>query len=271
MQTITRYLGAAVVTAAALAVAGCSAPADKSSADTLSFERINVTNTYRAAGSAADFDSASDLSIQCAADLLMPVQAYGHDVSELRSTILSTALDTTGTDAAKLVSPALRRQAEDMGYAVTDTTIEGGHYDGLFATTGAVVCLSPTVLAYGITNSTYSPGAAHGIYGTTYVNYDLTQGRVFTLADIVTAEGMQKLPELLRTNAADMQGMIGATEITELPAGNNFYVNADNELVFVYRPLEIASYSQGQIAIPVEAYELSDLLTPYGSRLLLGN
>lgn len=89
-------------------------------------------------------------------------------------------------------------------------------------------------------------------------------------AIFLPVKGLEKLPSLLRQTATSMRGSIGQTDLTALPADDNFCVNGDGEIVFVYQPYEIASYAQGIIRIPGGAYILSDYFTPYGNKLLMG-
>lgn len=238
--------------------------------DSISFEHLKSHATYRLVGSAADYESASDLSFDCSADLLMPTSVLNHDVTPLQDSILSAAFDTTATSPNDLIAASFKRIATEVGYAVADTAVADSSYDGLYTVEGMVESLSPTVLSYAVTVSNYMPRAAHGMYWTKYVNYDIAGGKVFTLKDIFTSEGLEKLPATLKQTAATMRGYIGQTDLTALPADNNFCINSDGEIVFVYQPYEIASYAQGIISIPVAAYILSDYFTPYGNKLLMG-
>lgn len=252
--------------ACGLAITACSGTADN---DSISFNQIKSHATYRLAGSAEDYEAASDLCFDCSADILMPTAIYGHKVEALQDSILKAAFDTTGVNHKGIIDAAFRRAAQDVGYAVADTTVADSSYDGLYTVAGVVESLSPSILSYAVTVSEYLPRAAHGMYGTNFVNYDIEEGKVFGLSDIFTAEGLAKLPSILKQTAVSMRDYIGPTELTSLPAGNNFCVNSDNDIIFVYQPYEIASYAQGEIRVPVAAYILSEYFTPYGNKLLM--
>lgn len=258
--------GIMALVAAAAAVTSCSPSADT---DSVSFENITLQSDYRMVGSAADYESDVDLDVQCSVDLMMPTKVYDHDIQPLCDSIMSIAVDTVGRADDSTFRAAFRRQAESLGYAVADTTLSDGNYDGLFSADGKVAALTNSTLAYAITVANYYPRAAHGMYVTRYVNYDIRRGQLFSLSDIITPEGLAALPTILRQTARSMSGFLGSTSITAIPDGGNFYVNCNDELVFVYQPYEIASYAQGVIAIPVEAYRLSDYFTPYGTKLLM--
>ena len=255
--------------AACLAITACTGSGHDNT-DSISFSHIKSHAAYRLAGSAADYDAAGDLSFDCTADLLMPTALLGHNTEVLQDSILKAAFDTTGVNHKGIIEAAFHRAAQEVGYAVADTVVADSAYDGLYTVAGAIESLSPTILSYAVTISDYMPRAAHGMYNTNFVNYDLEEGKVFVLSDIFTAEGLAKLPAILKQTAASMRDYIGPTELTSLPAGNNFCVNSDNDIIFVYQPYEIASYAQGEIRVPIAAYILSDYFTPYGNKLLMG-
>ncbi len=258
-------IAAAVLSGAMLAA--CTA--GQADTDSVAFENITLQSDYRLVGSAADYESDVDLAVQCSVDLMMPENVYNHDITSLRDSIMSIAVDTVGRAEAATFRTAFARQAESLGYAVADTTLADGNYDGLFSADGKVEALTNCTLSYAITVANYYPRAAHGMYVTRYVNYDIRRGQLFSLSDIITPEGLAALPAILRQTGRSMSGFIGLTSITAIPDGGNFYVNCNDELVFVYQPYEVASYAQGIIAIPVDAYRLSDYFTPYGTKLLM--
>lgn len=262
--TLLSIAGAMMIGAALFSLESCNKQIDP---NTIAFNRIDANESFRAIGSAEEYESDSDLCIKCKAELLMPTAIYEHDIKALQDSIYSYALDTTSHDIATLTLPALRRQAENMGFAITDTTA-CAEYDGYFSTYGNIVNLTPTFMSYGVTNSTYYPRAAHGMYSSRYINYDLTDGKIISLEDILTEEGFEKIIDFIR-EASEYKGVrLLDSEINSLPANNNFYINNELQLVFVYQPYEIAPYSEGIINIPINIYMISDLITPYGANLL---
>ncbi len=242
--------------------------ADKT-ADKISFTNIKTNTTYRLIGSAADYETEKDLSFDCSANILMPSEIYGHDITALNDSILKTAFDSAGSDHAGIIREAFKKATADLGYQIADTTVADNAFDGYYTAIGSIANLSSKILSYQISVSTYMPRAAHGMYGTYYVNYDINSGKVFSLADIFTPQGIEKLPAIIRDEATAMQGSIGQTQIEAIPSGGNFYINGDSDIVFVYQPYEVASYAQGEIIIPIAAYVLSDNFTPYGKKLLM--
>lgn len=274
----TTFKTACFAATAVIALASCNKSAENDS-DTLSFKRIEIEQSYRLDGSAADFGTDLDVSYGCKAQMLMPTEVFGHDISALRDSILSVALDTTGTDYAAIIAEALPRQAAECGYALTDTVLPDSiaeatpnflaRFDGFLSVEGDIETLSQSVMSYAVTTSIYLPGAAHGMYGTRYLNYDLDNGSLVTVETLFTPEGIAALPEIIRDTAVKMQSTIGKTDITSLPAFGNFYLTPDGNIVFAYQPYEVASYAQGEIQIPIPAYSVSEYLSEDGTALLL--
>lgn len=253
--------------AAAALLASCGGT--QSNSDTISFSHKNAATTFRLVGSAADYEAEADLSFACTVDMLVPEHVLAGDAATLQDSIYKAAFDTTGVDLDDIIHDTFRRTTGELGYALADTTIADSSYDGLYTIEGTVESLTSKLMSYAVTVSEYMPRAAHGMYATTFVNYDLVEGKVFTLNDIFTAEGLEHLPALLRRTAQSLRANIGSTDLTELPSGGNFCINSYGEIVFVYAPYEIASYAQGEIHIPVPAYIVAEYLTPYGTNLLM--
>lgn len=273
-----KYSYIIAIAAAAAAFTACN-KADKYASNSIAFNRVEMTRSYRLAGSAADYETERDLTFGCEADILMPTVVYGKAVGAIQDSILSAAFGSSGPDHSAIMTDAMQRIAGEIGYEVTDTVLPDSvvartanfvsRYDGFFAVEGCVETLTPRILSYAVTTSTYLPHAAHGMYGTRYLNYDLETGKLIELADLFTPEGLAALPAKLRDTARQMEPVIGLTDINALPADDNFYLAASGEIVFAYQPYEVASYAQGEIQIPLEPYMLVTYLTKDGNRLLL--
>lgn len=270
----TKVLAAAGALAVLLGAAACTEKTTscKNCDKAISFITVKQEKAYTLEGSAKEYGADADLSFYCEASFLMPESLNGFDTQILKDEILKTAFDTTTTECTrKLIDGSLGSIAASVGdghYTLAaDSSATLGTADGAYTVSGTVASMTPSVLSYCIRTSSYEPRAAHGMTKDSYVNYDLKDGKIITIGDVVTADGLDKLPEVLKTIAYSMRNYIGPTELTALPTDGNFYMNLDGDLVFVYQPYEIASYAQGIIEIPVPAYLISDLLTPYGKTL----
>jgi len=233
------------------------------------FENFHAEQTYRLDGSAQIYEAGKDLGFFCTANLLMPVAVGEHDISALRDSILSAAFDTTGTDINEVFSAAMARAAGDCsGFRAVTAEIPDSVCEGWYGVNGFVGYMTPRVMCYGVTVSFYAPRAAHGMHTTYYTNYDIEKNRIFTLSDLFTAEGLASLPEVLKQTVHNMPEIDEST-VEGLPSKDNFFIDSNGNIVFVYQPYEIASYAQGIINIPVPAYQLSGSLTDYGRDILL--
>lgn len=274
-KTTATMLLAAAMTSAFVA---CDKGA-KYSPDEIRFSYRMVEKSYRLPGSAADYDQEHDLSIGCRAQFILPEVLRGKDAATLRDSVLSAAFGSCQGSTDSLVAGCMRRFAEGLRYQAVDTIIPDSvvadnpnflsRYDGCYSATADIETMTGRLVVYAVTVSSYIPHAAHGMYRTTYVNYDIDSARVVTLGRIFSPEGIEALPGILRDIAASMASNIGRTDIEALPQGDNFYITAGNDIVFAYQPYEVASYAQGEIRIPVPAYLLANYLTDYGTALLL--
>lgn len=262
---------------AILAMTSCSKSG--APADSLTFRKTEATKAYRLKGSAEDFESPSDRSFGCQVRMLLPEDICGKDIASLRDSIYSAAFDTVGSNLDAIIDKALATRARDCGYEVTDTVLPDSvaeavprftaRFDGFFSVEGDIETMSTQLMSYAVTTSYYLPSAAHGMYNIHYINYNISKGKVLTLADLITPEGLVELPVIIRDYAIKMEAAIGTTDINALPGGDNFYLTPDGNIIFAYQPYEVASYAQGEIQIPVPAYMISQYLTPEAQELLL--
>lgn len=267
----------ATLAAVTLSLGSCH-KADNYVDNSIAFSRVQYRQAYNLKGSATDYGHERDLTYGTEADLLMPTALYGHDVNTLADTIMSRAFGKFGDAHLDIIKESLRADAASLDYALADTVLPDtltARYnflscvDGFSAVQGDVETLTPEVLSLALTMSAYLPGAAHGNYGTIYVNYDIDEGRIIELGDIISADALPDVLERVKDIARTMEPVTGPTDIDALPAGDNFYITASNEIVFSYQPYEVASYAQGEIQIPVPAYLIASSLTPLGNKLLL--
>ncbi len=232
----------------------------------IDFRTISGRAAYTLVGSADDFRRDSDIVYADSALLILPVQIYDRDISELRDSILSVAFDTIA-EPQEAMQSFFRKSAGESGYALRELpadSVSEENAQGSTIVTGSVVSLSGDMMSYCITTSVYMPMAAHGIWGNRYFTFDIKNGRLLTLDRLFTPEGMKALPDIISRRAQLMVNSIGPTSITGLPGGDNFYISSEGSIVFAYQPYEVASYAQGEIRIPFYPYQLSDYLSEEG-------
>ena len=111
-----------------------------------------------------------------------------------------------------------------------------------------------TFIAY---SYTYSAGAAHGLYHTEYVNFDLGQQKRISLQDILQKGAEKKVvDELYNANSIWLHDHSITRE--KLQLSDNFYYGPEG-IVFVYPLYELASYAEGMTEL-VLPYRVSQAL-----------
>ena len=230
------------------------------------FETFTGAASYRLAGSAKEFQMDSDVVYSDSISLLMPMKLAGCDVKALQDSIIYKAMQIKGRPVKEAIAMWLDTMANNQEdfkpEKISDTYAqEPGSMD---IVEGYVANLTPQVMVYCLESQSYSAGAAHGMYGSTYINYSLENGgSIITLDKLFTADGLKELPARISEQAESMMDKIGPTTITDIPADNNFFISSEGEIVFSYQPYEVASYAQGIVNIPFYPYELADYMTPY--------
>lgn len=258
----TRHLTIAAISTLAILGQACSNSAEDNS--TIAFATIHGSAAYRLDNSAQDFDRDSDIIYFDSASIILPTVIYNQDITGLQDSIMKAAFDTICTDHVAAMKSSFGKYAGESGYNLTE--IPAGNdmlygSGGVTLVSGNVFSLSPKLLTYRVSSYNYPAGAAHGLTTNRYITYDILDARIISLDFIFTPEGLKQLPAVIAQKAASMKSQIGATEITALPSGGNFYIDLSESIVFVYEPYEVASYAQGEIAIPFYPYQLSDYMT----------
>ncbi len=237
--------------------------------NTIDFDRVTGSYTYRLTGSAGDFDRDSDLLCYDSASMVFPTRVLDRDIRELQDSILSASFDTVAAPS-EAMRTYFARQAGELGYkAAPDTTSASNETraDGLLLIDAKAVCLSAEWLTYCVTKSINMPGAAHGLTTNRYFNYAVEAGRLIKLRTIFTAEGLEALPKMIAAQAGRLRSVLGPTSIDALPTQENFIITPEGTILFAYQPYEAASYAQGEIRVPFYPYQLSELMTAEGLRL----
>lgn len=238
----------------------------KSSYDdqTISFSRISASRHYTLTGSAEYFGTEKDLLFSDSVSLLVPMLVENIDVRPLQDSIFKLAFDTTGVDHSAIIDSYFSEISSDLGFPVSvcDTSANAYNADGFEVIRGVITNLSPDILVYCVINECMMPRAAHGMTVKNYINYLTDTGKIITLSDIFTTEGISDLPAIIAKRAADRVAILGPTEIDSLPTNGNFYISPSREIVFSYQPYEVASFAQGAINIAFYPYELISYMTP---------
>lgn len=261
-------LAASIIAAALFTACSSQEKTDANDAPSLqtvsvSFDAINYQVSHELTGSADDYFRDADIVYTDSVSLVLPMKMADNDLATLRDSIISLAFDTTGTDIDKIISDYVSRDAKQFSFPTKQVApVDIYSADGFEMIAGSVVNYNPSLLVYEVANSSYSPGAAHGITSRFYINYDLIGDRLLNGKFMFAEAKRGELAKAIAARANEMTEIIGPTEIDSLPDRDNFYINPEGEIVFVFQPYEVASYAQGLISINLYPAELADYLTP---------
>ena len=129
------------------------------------------------------------------------------------------------------------------------------------------------LLVYRINYNEYT-GGAHGIYMTTYLNFDLGLMRPLRLDDIFVGDYQESLTDLIwnqlmadngAKTRAELEDM-GYGSTGEIAATENFYLNKDG-VTFYYNVYDITPYAMGPVVVSLPFQMLEHML---GSNPVIG-
>lgn len=261
----------AVAALALLAAAGCSGKDKNGEVDeaavpaTIELQKVSFQRSHELTGSSADYFTDHDLVYTDSVSLLLPGEIYGKKQDGLYNAIVELAFDTVSPDVNQLIAAFVDADVHRFDYPtkpVANVAIQRA--DGFAMLEGSVVNLTPALLVYQLQSSSYNPAAAHPMSTCYYLNYLLDSDRVLKFDTLFNAAKKSEVVSQISKRAQEMADVIGPTTIDSLPDRDNFYINPQNEIVFVYQPYEVASYAQGMISVSFEPYELLDYLSPFG-------
>ena len=261
-KLLIKTFSAVLLTAAVSACSSSSSDTEKS--EIMTFSCLTGSKSYYLDDTAQEFNRDADLVYRDSAVIVMPESLYSLDITNLREAIMKMAFDTVCSTPRQAMDAFFEDAVDRLGYSFTEVpdSLASEEADGFTTVTGDVYNFTSRRLTYRIADYTYLPGAAHGMHTCLFLTFDMENGDIITLDELFTAEGLERLPEIIATRARKLQSLIGPTEIEALPSDGNFFISLDDEIVFVYQPYEVASYAQGLIMVPFHPYQLADLLTP---------
>lgn len=239
----------------------CSEKADNSR---IAFDTYGASATYRLEQSADAYMQDEDALYTDSVSLVLPVRLGECEVAPLRDSIMGYALGVKDKPVTAAINDWMLASAEAQGYKVSPVDNHGiEDAQGFDIVSGFIVNMSSEVLVYCICTENYEIGAAHGLTTRHYISYLLEgRGKVLTLRDLFTPEGLRALPDKIREQAQALSTLLGEVSIDGLPSNGNFYMSSEGEIVFSYQPYEVASFAQGTIDVPFYPYELVEYMTP---------
>lgn len=226
---------------------------------TYSFDYI-AEKTDSAVNSARQTDSidAGENFLLYSARGILPRDIGNSDIKHLRDSLLSVAgVMFTSDDAA---GPVV-----DDGFRVTDRE-PSSTPDCSEAFSNLSVTLANTkVVVWQCYRYLYLCGAAHGNYSTVFINYSIEKNHVLTMDDLFKPGFKAPLAEILKEKLIEKNvPLFDPDAAIDVP--NDFELTSSG-VNFIWGLYEIAPYSEGEVKVSVDSFELADLLTDFGNTL----
>lgn len=166
-----------------------------------------------------------------------------HDVEEMISTYTKTYIKNyleEGSEAIVLYGDDIKGAENWMSY---EETCEGN-----------VLYNSNGIFSYSVKTETYT-GGAHGNSTNCVASLDLSSNSIISLDKLFDNHAKDQLQTMIVSKLSEHYQLLNEdVEITD-----NFYVS-DNGITFVYDPLELASYSDGEISLTFGWEEIKNLM-----------
>lgn len=201
-----------------------------------------------------DFNGMWDVSISG----VQPVKIGPNELTTLNDTLGQLmSVDFTA-------DPAVIKLPEELVPLASDTT--GVAPKSKLVKRLTLDLLNTNVAVFRVYSYAFPEGAAHGIYANKFVNYDISSGGIISLSTLFTPGYAKTLQPMIvhRLKERHREFLVDEEEIEVTP---NIRIT-NNGVEFVYGVYSIAPYSDGEPVVTFNAYELSDILTAEGKKLL---
>ena len=191
---------------------------------------------------------------------VLPRDLGSANIKTLRDSLLAmSGVTFTGEDS---VDPKLPE-----GYSLTDAMPDSVDSCDEDYSRISLALVNPRIAVFEVSVYDYPYHAAHGMTTESYLNYDLTAGRILGLQDLLVKGYEKKLAELVRADVKAMNvSLLG--NLSDMQPSAQFAMTS-NGLMFSYNPYEIAPYSEGVVKVEVSLDQLveANLLSPLGKSL----
>ncbi len=188
---------------------------------------------------------------------VLPTRIGDFDIKPLRDSLISLA-------QVEFPSSGVAAPMMEKGWRITDrndSTESCNERINILS----VVLQNPYIIVWQDYAGEYICGAAHGMYANRYVNYSLKTNRMLKLADLFKPKYEKELTALIRAKLEGNSDIMAEPSQIGIPA--QFRITPDG-ITFIYGIYEISPYSAGEIEVSFYLYELEDLLSADGMRLV---
>ncbi len=187
---------------------------------------------------------------------VLPVKIGNNDISALRDTLTKVAeieFPSSGVVAPKLSEGWKLTNLSDTTTTCNEKTVT------LF-----IILNTPQAIVWKAFNSEYNCGAAHGMYGSLYINYSLETHKILDLKDLMIPRFENRLRDMIVDKLRHNPDLQATEEEINIPS--EWYLTTSG-ITFVYSVYEIAPFSSGEIEVALNVYEFEELLSPTGKKL----
>lgn len=164
---------------------------------------------------------------------------------------LSTFVDEESSD-----SPQLINYTPEGGWAVQQSSA-----------TGKLKSQTSDLITYEYERYFHLTGAAHGMYGVSYINFYIPQQKDLTISDLLLTSKKSAINKAVRSNARKVVDALYSDDTSDIEYSETFYLS-NKGITFVYQPYEIGPYMSGVIEITVPKAQLTGCLTALGKKLI---
>lgn len=189
---------------------------------------------------------------------VLPKDIGNSEIKILRDSLLSMA-------GVEYLSATEVRPSLDSCYNLTDRTIKIEDGYSSFSSALSVNLINTKVVVWECLNKGYMYQAAHGMYRTEYLNYSIEKNSIINIGDVLKADSMKDLVNLLnvKLREKDVELFNPSSEV-EMPY--DFEITSSG-INFIWGLYSIAPYSEGEVTVSVNSYEIVDMLTDFGRSL----
>lgn len=254
---------AAFVAAASLAITSCGSGSNNSEEHSPVMEFRSFD--YDVIAQLADADSTGvDGSAYCrvSGQGILPEKIGNLDLALLQDTLTKIA-------GVIMVDKNLAQPALDNDLAITKKDVSSTEACSVMVNELSVDLITPQLVVWKDYSYSYPCGAAHGMYSTTYVNFEVEKGRIITLEDLFGKDYETKLEGLIRQKLEEEKVTL-LVEPDEIKVPSDFRITT-NSVEFIYSLYEIAPYSEGEIKVDLSRFEIEDLFMPGVEEMIFGN
>ena len=188
----------------------------------------------------------------------------------LKAIILKNVLGVNTSNLDKATESFLNRfvdgESSDSPQLINYTP-EGGWAVQESSATGKLKSQTSNLIIYETGGYIYNAGAAHGMYGVSYINFYIPQQKDLTLSDLLLTSKKSAINKAVRRNARKVVDALYSDDTSDIEYSETFYLS-NKGITFVYQPYEIGPYASGVIEITVPKSALTGCLTKLGELLI---